>query len=61
MIKKGRSNPVYKWDFDGDGSIDFESSNSDTTFQYTKTGTYKATLTIESDDDYEKKRIYGYN
>ena len=39
----------YKWDFDGDGTIDQVTSTSTVTHTYTVAGTYNATVTVVDD------------
>jgi PKD repeat protein/fibronectin type 3 domain-containing protein len=41
----------YEWDFDGDGTFDFASSNPMTTHAYPAFGTYTATLRVTDDND----------
>jgi PGF-pre-PGF domain-containing protein len=36
----------YAWDFDGDGTLDYEGANETTTFVYDTAGTYVAELTV---------------
>jgi len=39
----------YDWDYEGDGTIDYTSSTPTTSFQYTISGLYDATLTVTDD------------
>ncbi len=36
----------YKWDFNGDGNVDKETTENTTTYTYQNTGTYKAKVTV---------------
>ncbi len=42
--------PQYKWDFDGDGSVDQTTTDNTITHTYNNAGTYNATVTVVDDE-----------
>ena len=45
----------YRWDFDGDGTFDKETTTGTVTHTYTKAGVYNATVTVFDDKGASKK------